>query len=437
MSYTEDIQVVCKSLKEITDALKKAKPLDRQAVKEEVESSLKEILRNHPGFTPQRKIQFPGGVTSKKEDILHSMPKDLQNLMDGMFFMSKVLRKKPNELKIWDSFARKAGDFKKALDSTTSGEGDEWVPTEFSPELFKLVRLELRVASLFPEIVMPSNPYELPVQLGRFTTEKHAEQTADTGQTVIPKLTTTGITGKTTFTAVGHGGIVLVSDEATEDSMVPMLPFIQQEIATGLAEGREDFIVNGDTAGTHEDSDITGASDRRKVALGLRALAHDNSYTQDLATLSIGNLRKMRKNMGKYGVAPSQLAWVTGIAGFIKLLGLDEVITLDKYGPNATILTGELGRIDGIPIVISEWVREVLDSSGLYNATGDKTVIHLIRRNRFAIGMKSRGDVRILRERYADVAQIGVRVRERVDFQPLTDASAERITDLGQNVSTD
>ena len=31
----------------------------------------------------------------------------------------------------------------------------------------------------------------------------------------------------------------------------------------------------------------------------------------------------------------------------------DEVVTLDKFGPQSTILTGQLGSIFGMPIVVS------------------------------------------------------------------------------------
>lgn len=427
---------VVKQLKDASDAIRKSQDGQKEAIKAQVESVLKDVLRNHPGVTPERKLPVDGGnkIGMKKEDVIRSMPKDLQVESDGIFMMSKILGKRPQELKSWDSFTRRSGEFKKALDTATAGEGSEWVPTGLSPDLFELVRLQLRVAALFPTIPMPTNPFDVPYQIGKFVTTKHSEQTADTGQTELSKISTSSITGKTTFTAVPHGGIVLVSTEATEDSLVPMIPFMRQEVIQGLADGREDFIVNGDTAGTHEDSDITDSDDRRKIVLGLRALAHDNSYTRDLSTFSLGNLRLMRSDMGKYGVAPGQLAWITGIAGYIKLLDLDEVVTLEKYGPNATVLAGELGRIDGIPIIVSEYVREVLDANGVYNAAGTKTVLHLVRRDRFGIGERTRGEVTMLRELYAASSQIGALVRERVDFQPLTTISSERITNLGQNV---
>jgi hypothetical protein len=142
----------------------------------------------------------------------------------------------------------------------------------------------------------------------------------------------------------------------------------------------------------------------------------------------------MRKDMGKYGVTPSQLAWITGIAGYIKLIDLDQVTTVDKYGPGATVLAGELGKLDGIPIVVSEWQREVLNASGIYESGADKTAIDLVYRNGFAIGDRKQGDVKILRELYAEYGQIAMLARERVDFEAIYPIASNRTINLGINV---
>jgi len=426
---------VAKSVKEATDAIKAANDSNKETIKTMVEETLKNVLRDHPGFTPERKIEFPGSALSHKDEVMASLPKELQLEQDKIYIMSKMLGRKPQELKSWGGFTRKMGDFKKALDVATAGEGAEWVPTGFSPELFGLVRLQLKVAALFPTIQMPTNPYKLPVQIGRFTSYKHSEQTADTSQTAISKGDpAAAFTGNCTFTAAVHAVEILASDELTEDSIVPVMPLIQNEIVQALAEGREDAILNGDTAASHEDTDISSAADRRKLWLGLRAMANDQSYTRDMATWTLGNLRLMRKDMGKYGVTPSQLAWVTGIAGYIKLLDLDEVTTVDKYGPGATVLAGELGRLDGIPVVVSEWQREVLNASGVYESGQTKTAIDLVYRNGFAIGDRKQGDVKILRELYAEYGQIAMLARERVDFEAIYPIASNRTVNLGINV---
>jgi hypothetical protein len=56
---------------------------------------------------------------------------------------------------------------------------------------------------------------------------------------------------------------------------------------------------------------------------------------------------------GKYSVKPENLAWVVDASTYATWLGLTEVITIDKFGPNATVLTGQLATVDGIPVIVS------------------------------------------------------------------------------------
>lgn len=435
---TAEMEGVVKSLKETTDALKSAHEDSKKQVEAMVEAQLKKILRAHPGVTPERTIQFGDQGPTEAEMILSSLPKEVHYEMDKVYLLSKILRTPVKNLKSYGGFRRmfeaKASEFQKALDSTTAGGVDEWVPTEMSPSLREKVRLALKVAGLFQTIPMPSNPYEVPVEVGNYQTFFVPENTANTGQTEIPVGDTGNISGKATFTAKQHSTRVLTSKEATEDSIVPLMPQIQQGIALGLAQGREDMILNSDTNGTHEDSDTTSATSRRKSVLGLRAMANDNSYTRDLSTLSASTLLSHRGDMGVFGVNPSDLAIVTGIKGYMKLLSADEVLTLDKMGPNAVILAGQLGSIQSIPIVVSEYVREDLNASGVYEAAATRTALYLIHRGSFAIGEKRRPTAELLTELYAIYGQNAMLITERLDFQPIYPIASNRSINLGINV---
>jgi hypothetical protein len=423
-----------KTIKDATEALQKTEAANEARVTALVEEKLKAALRDHPGFTPERKIQHPEAMPTREEEILASMPKELAFESDSLYIASKLLGSHPKALKGWDRFVQKAGDFKKALDTATAGAGLEWVPTGFSAQLLEQVRLELKIAAMFPTVTMPTPTYQLPVQIGRFKSYKHSEQTADTGQTKIPKGDANSISGRTTFTAQVHATEVLASDELTEDTLFPILPLIQSEIVRTLAEGREDAILNGDTAGSHEDTDVSASDDRRKLWLGLRAIAHDQSYTRDLSTLTLDTGLDVRGDMGKYGINPADLFWATGIKGLIALMKTDQVQTLEKFGPNAVVLKGQMGTFLGSPLMISEWIREDLDSTGLYGSGETKTVIHCVHKNGFANGDRKKGDVKILRELYAESGQIALLARERVDFQPLYPAASNKTAWLGVNV---
>lgn len=433
-----EMEGLVKSLKETTDALKSAHEDSQKQVEARVEAQIKKILRAHPGVTPERTIHFGENGPTEAEQILAGLPKEVHYEMDKMYLLSKMLRTPVKNLKSYSGFRRmfeaKASEFQKALDSTTAGGVDEWVPTEMSPSLIAKVRLALKVSGLFQTIPMASNPYVLPVEVGNYQTFYMPENTANTGQTDIPVGDTGNISGNATFTAKQHSTRILTSKEAVEDSIVALMPQIQQGIALGLAQGREDMILNSDTAGTHEDTDTTGATHRRKSVLGLRAMANDNSYTRDLSTLTAQSLLLARGDMGVYGVNPSDLAIVTGIKGYMKLLAIDEVMTIDKMGPNAVILAGQLGSIQSIPIIVSEYVREDLNASGIYENAQTRTALYLVNRNAFAIGEKRRPTAELLTELYAIYGQNAMLITERLDFQPFFPIASNRAINLGINV---
>lgn len=433
-----DMTEIMKSVKEATDAIKSAHSDNQESTKKMVEETIKNVLRAHPGVTPQRTISFDGGITGDREELAAQLPKEVQMEADKVFLLSSIMKCNPKSLKSWGNFRKvfeaKGGEFAKALDSTTAGGVDEWVPTEMSNTLKEKIRLQLKVAALFPTISMPSNPFEMPTELGNINSFFLPEQTADTGQTLIPVGDDASISGKCTFTAKALTSRVLMSKEAAEDSIVALLPFIQNRIVLGLAQGREDAILNGDTQGTHEDTDTTSATSRRKGWLGLRRLANANNYTRDLSTISSANLLDLRGDMGVYGVNPSEVAFVTSIAGFIAMCKIDEVTTLEKFGPNAVILNGQLASIQGVPIIVSEYVRTDLNASGIYASGSAKTAIYAVNRGAFAIGERSGVTTQLLQELYAASNQNALIANQRFDFQPVFAIASNRAVNLGINV---
>lgn len=430
---------VVKSVRELADAVKSVNEKN-QALPEKIMEGIKELVAKAPNPTP-RSVEFSTEAPAaerKEAEILASMPKELRLKTDQMLVASELLKTPVQNLKMYGEWSRQAREFKKALDTATGAQGGDWVPTNFSSELFEFVALEAKVPSLFRTIAMPSNPYKMPVGLARINTYKQAEQTGDTGQTKITVGDGSNI-GNATLTAVGHAARVLASGEFDEDSIVPVLPWLVRDIAKSLAEGREDFILNGDTAGTHEDSDIgAGSADaRRRIALGLRASANDGgaTYKLDMATFSLANLRALRLKMGKYGVNPADMAIIVGPTGYSKLLGLTEVITMQNFGNNGTVMTGSLGTIDGMPVIVSGQVRENLNASGVYDGTTTtKTVLYMVYRPGWVIGeRRAASSVKVYNELYSESDQIALIAKERVTFKDLLSGQID--IGLGYNIA--
>jgi HK97 family phage major capsid protein len=432
MADTATLEEVKKQVHDLTELVKKQKDEYAGAA----ETLLKQVLANHPGYTPPSKVEVPLTDAEKRfEDIFQKMPKDLHEECDNILFLSKMLKKEPQQLKSWNPFKSKMGDFKKALDTAETGGGADWIPTDFSSQLYELVRLSGQVQSLFPQINMPSNPYKLPIQIGRLMSFKGAEQTADTSQTPVTSGHTANITGNVTLTAVNHNTMVPTSKNLEEDSIIPILPFLRAEIVTALAEGRETCILNGDTTASHEDSDVTDAGDRRKMWKGLRRLAHDTAgYAVDLSEFTMSTLLDLIGTMGKFGVRPAESPIITGVKGYLKLMKFVQVQTLDKYGPGAVVLNGELANLLGRPVIVSEFVREDLNAGGVYASGATSTVVYVANRRGFVMGIRRDATVQLLTELFALYGQDVLMVWERVVFSPTYPQASNATSVLGQNI---
>ncbi len=272
-------------------------------------------------------------------------------------------------------------EVKKALSSTTAASGLEWVPTGMSSQIIDDIRLALKVPSLFGTITMPakSGSFDYPLRGARQSAYLVSEATSDS-PTKIPAGTPPS--GKVTFTAITHALRMLFSYIMDEDSAISVFPLVRQEIIQAISDARENAYINGQT--TAFDSDVTSASDVRMSYNGLRQMGGASAVTSaqaavDIGTLSLANLRTIRKKMGRFSINPSELAWISSLSTYIQLLSLDEVETMEKWGAGFTAKSGALGMLDGSPIVVSEFYPQNQNATGYYDGiTMTKTGILLV-----------------------------------------------------------
>ena len=256
-------------------------------------------------------------------------------------------------------------------DVFTTGDGHIF-PSDLSSTLLYRLYLESQLAAalISQEIPMPTDPYTLPIATTRIKYRKGSEAPATT---TADKIGLSDVTLKTAKLI----GITDFSYEAAEDSIIPVLPMLMDDLAKGAVESLENAIINGDTATTHQDKDITAADDAAKLFDGLRKFAlAQASCKVDMATggISAASILKMKASMGKYGLRPSDLLLVVSASGYNTMLGLDETLTVDKAGPGvARILTGVVPSIYNIPIIVSEAIKAT-NTSGVVDATDTNNI---------------------------------------------------------------
>ncbi len=322
----------------------------------------------------------------------------------------------------------------RALDVDTAAEGGTWVPTGIGASLHEKVRAAGKVAALFTRIDLPTNPWKWPIEGADVTAYRVAEPTTDTETKVA--ASTPG-TVAATFDAEIFGARALVSRSLEVDSAIAILPYVQSKIVKAFVEAEEKAILDGDTDGTHQDSDTNTAGTTSASwawdGLRKRALANASAAT---TTTSVANLLAIRALMGKWGVNPADLAYIVGVSAIHDLIADTNLLTVDKMGPQATILNGQIGSVGGVPVIVSEHVRETLNASGVHDGiTATKTYNLCVNRQEWALGQRMALDVEVDDSIYRETYQRVMVGFMREDFQNIGDASTNDDTAIGYNVT--
>lgn len=321
------------------------------------------------------------------------------------------------------SYAESYGLDTKGMDLTDTA---NWVPEGWTSELREIIQLQLAVAGLFERLPMPQNPYNLPIDI------------TDTLGDLIGE--TTGVTNpwddtdlqafddqKTQFDAKKLRARMLTSAELTEDAIVSLLSLIRQKLVKILVGSLESAIISGDSNATHGDNDVeTGsATDPRRAWLGLRHYCFDNSFEDDhsAAIVSLAGLNTVRKGMGEYGVDPADMAYLMPPGVFIDAMNISEVKTLEVFGSAATILTGQLAAINGIPVVVSRYYPVNLAATGVNTVGGPNTLTSVLLVNRQSYMIGDLRNITLESERLINTDQTNVVAFQRLDFKNIFDTA--------------
>lgn len=244
--------------------------------------------------------------------------------------------------------------------------GDEWVPTLWESELWRKARVDNVILPLFKSLEMPSNPYELPIE-GTDPTVYYVPETADEAQLLISGAgnampdSLVG-SGKVTLTAKKLAIRVGFSAELVEDSVIPVLSMYREQGLRAMMDGIDYTLLNGDTeAGAtgniNADDQAAVGTEKYMAFNGLRKLPLVTTVAnkQDGAGAPTASLmRQIRFLMSvKYALRTGDCAYLVDGGTYGKLLEANEIVTVDKYGMSASILTGEVGKLYGVPVLAS------------------------------------------------------------------------------------
>jgi len=361
-------------------------------VDKQVGMKLAEAEANRP--LRKGEVIGPPGFTTVSKGIVPRGKFEGQRV-DDLIFTSWLLQRaaqiKPDSVRLPSKELQ--GALSKALDSTTSTSGDEYVPTGMAAELWQDMFLASKVAAVIPTIQMPTDPFDIPLGWGSGVWRKGTANTAITAQDAT--------TAKSTLTSTEQVYEVDWAYDLDEDSIVAVLPSLRTELSRDGAEQMDRFILNADStdANTGNINSDDGNPDNDSYYLssgqdGLRHLYlvdHTTQSTDINTTLTDALLRAGIGRLGKYGADAANLVMVTDAKTYVNgMLGLTNAATVDKYGPSATVLTGELAKYGGIPIVVSGALLEAEDDGkqSVTPGNNDEGQIAIFHKNMWRIGFR-------------------------------------------------
>tara|TARA_R110000803_G_scaffold150985_2_gene216170 strand:+ start:161 stop:2884 length:2724 start_codon:yes stop_codon:yes gene_type:complete len=281
--------------------------------------------------------------------------KDMANAV----ILSKMLNKR-------DVFDTKFGQRMKAVTTV-----DQFL-SNFSSNIYTEMEQQLVIAPMFNRLPVDAKNFRVPVadedtdgDVAMFKSGTYATGVGDVTNVPTSNQNTISSVDFTPhkFMATTH----LAKDEE-EDTVLPLLDFLRAAATRRLARAIDKSILRGTGALTgftaSPTNAITVGVGYASVIKGVASLARTASL--DVATGSANDkadpsdIAAARTAMGKYGLQlGNDLVYVTSIQGYNNLVTTSDFQTVDKFGPNATYLTGSVGAVYGIPIVVSEFMDNV------------------------------------------------------------------------------
>jgi HK97 family phage major capsid protein len=375
------MDALIKEIRDLTETVKEHRDdpatLDEEMIVDllmEKQEELMVVRAGENGHEKGGELVGPPGWKVPKSDIVRS-GKFAGTRRDELAFTSKLLRighrSFPSHVKL------PSEELQKALTADGSGTGDELVPTSMAAELWQDFFLQSRIVSNIGTTPMPTDPFNMPLGLGDVTWRKGTQNTATTASDPS--------TADSTLTSTEQVCEVNWSYNLDEDAVLAVMPALRQRLQISGALQMDKFVLNADdtdaSSGNINSDDANPDNDKYYLSNGQDGIRHlwlvDNSGQGVDAggdALTDADILNALSNMGKYAVNPESCVMFADPSAYIKgLMDLDAVQTLDKYGEEAVVMTGELGKYRGISIVPTG-AQALTEADGKVNDGGGGTL---------------------------------------------------------------
>lgn len=246
------------------------------------------------------------------------------------------------------------------LEKTANGHVPGATPWELevSLNLENEIRRRLVVAPLLRNLSMQTNVMKIPLNPeapnnANWIANADFSTTTSAGTARVHQLR------EITLSAYKLATAEYIGFEEEEDSLLVLTPIIRDAMIRRTARALDKAFVYGQGSGSDP---VTG------IAAYDTTSASTATYT---AACTVAKLRALRSDLGVWGIDPAQLVYVVSQEVYYDLLEDTTFQTMNQVGPQATLLTGQIGQIGSTPVVVSGEFPTKITATGTTSAVNN------------------------------------------------------------------
>ena len=211
---------------------------------------------------------------------------------------------------------------------------------EVSLNMENEIRRRLVVSPIFRNIAMQTNVMTIPVNpeagLATWVTNGQFGSAASAGASQTHALK------EITLNAFKVATNEYTAYEEEEDALLALMPVIRDAMVRRVARAVDKAMLLGAGAGADP-------------VKGLTVFATNTTATGNTvaAGMTVAKMRALRQNLGAWGLDPADVIYIVNTDTYYQLLDDTVFQTMNQVGPQATLLTGQIGQIGGSPVLVS------------------------------------------------------------------------------------
>lgn len=217
---------------------------------------------------------------------------------------------------------------------------------EVSLNMENEIRRKLVAAPQFRQINMQTNVMKIPVnpEAGVATWVQNSDFGDNSANFKSAGAAQTHALSDITLSSFKVATREYMNFEEEEDSLILILPFVKDAMIRRIARALDRALLVG--AGDLASDPITGLAKYSTSVVG-------TTTTTITSKVTVERLRALRAALGTLGLDPAEVTYFVNNDVYYNLLDDEKFQTMNQVGPQATLLTGQIGQIGNSPVLVT------------------------------------------------------------------------------------